>query len=157
MLFLLFIIGLILYLILNIISNKLSYKNEIKYGSDIVQLEILFAGISVVSIFFIIIIIIFYPYNIDKKLAMYEEENQKIETKIKDTVRAYMNYEQETYKKLVEEADLTTLLIAYPDLNSNELVKYEIEQYKTNSDKIKSFKEEQIHKSTLNWWLYFGK
>lgn len=157
MLILLFVIGVLLYFILNIISNNLSFKNDAKYKSDIEQLKLLFAVISDVSIFLIIIIIIFYPYNIDKKLSMYEEENQKIETKIKDTVTVYMNYEQETYKNLVETADLTTLLVAYPDLNSNELVKYEIEQYKVNSDKIKEIKEEQIHRSTLNWWLYFGK
>lgn len=157
MLILLFIIGIILYYILNIISNNLNFKNNFKYGDNIEKLKVLFASISFVSMFIIIFIIISYPYNIDKKLAMYEEENQKIETKIKDTVRIYMNYEQETYKNLVETSDLTTLLVAYPELNSNELVKYEIEQYKANSDKIKEIKEEQIHKSTLNWWLYFGK
>lgn len=157
MLILLFIIGIILYYILNIISNNLNFKNNFKYGDNIENLKILFSVISAVSMFIIICIIISYPYNIDKKLAMYEEENQKIETKIKDTVKVYMNYEQETYKNLVETSDLTTLLVAYPELNSNELVKYEIEQYKANSDKIKEIKEKQIHKSTLNWWLYFGK
>ena len=157
MLILLFITGIILYFILNIISNNLNFKNNFKYGDNIENLKILFSVISAVSMFIIIFIIISYPYNIDKKLAMYEEENQKIETKIKDTVRVYMNYEQETYKNLVETSDFTTLLVAYPELNSNELVKYEIEQYKANSDKIKEIKEQQIHKSTLNWWLYFGK
>ena len=150
MLILIFLIG-ILFIIFGII---LEFR-----GSDIVYE--CFSGLgtilSFISILIIGIILFFYPYNIDKKLAMYEEENQKIEAKIKDTVRVYMSYEQETYKNLVENAELTTLLIAYPDLNSNELVKYEIEQYKTNSDKIKEIKEKQIYKSTFNWWLYFGK
>ena len=71
---------------------------------------------------------------------MYEEENSKIETKVKDTVQVYMNYEQETYKSLVENANLETLLIKYPELNSNELVKSEIEIYKENNNKIKELK-----------------
>ena len=105
----------------------------------------------------LIILIISFPYNVDKKLPMYEEENQKIETKIKETIQSYMNYEQETYSKLVENSHLETLLIKYPELNSNELVKSEIETYKENSKKIKGLKEAQINKSTMAWWLYFGK
>lgn len=88
---------------------------------------------------------------------MYEEENLKIETKVKETVRVYMNYEEEVYKNLVETADLTTLLIKYPELNSNELIKTEIDTYKENSKQIKKLKEQQIDKSLMAWWLYFGK
>lgn len=98
-----------------------------------------------------------YPYNCDKKLAMYEEENIKIETKVKETVRAYMNYEEDVYKNLIETADLTTLLIKYPELNSNELIKVEIETYKENSKQIKDLKSRQIDRSLMAWWLYFGK
>lgn len=154
MLILLFITGIILFLISYINIPKIN-----RYFGNVLDICNVFGIVISFMCGFILICILlfFYPYNIDKKLAMYEEENQKIETKIKDTVRVYMNYEQETYKNLVETADLTTLLVAYPDLNSNELVKYEIEQYKANSDKIKEIKEQQIHKSTLNWWLYFGK
>ena len=154
MLILLFVIGVILFLIsyINIPKNN-------RYFGNVLDICNVFGIVISFMCGFILICILlfFYPYNVDKKLAMYEEENQKIETKIKDTVRVYMNYEQETYKNLVETSDLTTLLVAYPELNSNELVKYEIEKYKTNSDKIKEIKEQQIHKSTLNWWLYFGK
>ena len=97
-----------------------------------------------------------YPRNIDEKLNMYQEENQSIELKVKETVKAYIDYEEENYKNLVETADITTLLIKYPELNSNELVKYEIEIYKSNNDRIKELKEKQIDRSSYNWWLYFG-
>lgn len=85
---------------------------------------------------------------------MYTQENIEIENKIKATVQLYMDYETETYNNLVENADLTTLVIKYPELNSNELVKYEIETYKENNDKIKELKEDKIKKNTLDWWLF---
>lgn len=98
-----------------------------------------------------------FPYNVDKMIAMYEDENIKIETKIRETVRAYMEYEETTYEKLVAGADLTTLVIKYPELNSNELVKAEIVTYKENNDKLIKLKEKQINKSIMAWWLYFGE
>lgn len=111
---------------------------------------------GIISLLFLFFMLIEYPYNIEKKITMYQEENILIEEKVKNTVRAYMDYEESTYKELVEDADLTTLVIKYPELNSNELVKSEIQTYKENSDKIKSLKESEINKETLNWWLYFG-
>ena len=113
--------------------------------------------VGVVAVLAILGLLVSYPYNCDKKLAMYEEENIKIETKVKETVRAYMNYEEEVYKNLIETADLTTLLIKYPELNSNELIKMEIETYKENSKQIKDLKSKQIDRSLMAWWLYFGK
>lgn len=111
---------------------------------------------TVVSILILFFMLVGYPYNIEEKITMYQEENILIEEKIKNTVRTYMDYEESTYKELVENADLTTLVIKYPELNSNELVKSEIQTYKENSDMIKSLKESKINKKTLNWWLYFG-
>lgn len=104
----------------------------------------------------LIIVLGNFPYGGEKKLKMYEEENLKIEEKVKSTVQSYMNYEGDTYKNLIENANLETLLIKYPELNSNELVKMEIEIYKENSKQIKSIKEKLIYKPTMAWWLYFG-
>ena len=110
----------------------------------------------VVTILALIVIISAYPFKILDKLAMYEEENIKIEEKVKSTVQGYMNYESDTYKNLIENADLETLLIKYPELNSNELVKSEIELYKENSKKIKELREQEITKSVWDWWLKFN-
>ena len=115
-----------------------------------------FCGVTITVIMFIVLLSEF-PYNVDKIITMYEDENTKIETKIRETVRAYMEYEESTYEKLVADADLTTLVIKYPELNSNELVKAEIATYKKNNDKLKELKEEQINKSIMAWWLYFGE
>ena len=104
----------------------------------------------------ILIFLLGYPFKISDKLEMYEEENIKIEEKVKSTVQGYMNYESDTYKNLIENADLETLLIKYPELNSNELVKSEVELYKENSKKIKELKEKKITKSVWDWWLKFN-
>lgn len=114
-----------------------------------------FAG--TIAFFALLGLLLCYPFEVDRKIDMYNEENTNIETKIKDTVRAYMNYEQETYNKIIKDADLTTIVLKYPELNSNELVKSEIEMYKTNNDKIKQLKEDKIDKEMIAWWLYFGK
>lgn len=149
MLSLLLFIFIILFILGVIIDNQ-TYDS---IGEYLIVISAIVCIIIFVSITFIIID---YPRNIDEKLNMYEEENQNIELKVKETVKVYMDYEQETYKNLVETADLTTLLVKYPELNSNELVKYEIEIYKSNNDKIKELKEKQIDRSSYNWYLYFG-
>lgn len=147
------ILLLVIFILLFILGAYIA-ENTCSYGGEVL------GTISIVTCIVIIIsgiaIIIDYPRNIDEKLNMYQEENQSIELKVKETIKSYMNYEQETYKNLVETADITTLLIKYPELNSNELVKHEIEIYKNNSDKIKELKEKQIDRSSYNWWLYFG-
>lgn len=150
----------ILLIILNIIVisiaihgyNKSNWEKEDTYmylgvGSTI----------SLIIMILILIILIFsYPYNIDTKLKMYEEENAEIEERIKATVQSYKEYEQETFNKIVEKADLQTLILKFPELNSNELVRTEIETYKENNTKIKNLKEAQIDKGIIGWWLFFN-
>lgn len=151
MLFLLLFIFIVLFILGVIIDKNSSYDNSI--GEFLGWFSLGFILLIMIALTFVIVD---YPRNIDEKLNMYEEENQSIELKVKETVKVYMDYEQETYKNLVETTDLTALLIKYPELNSNELVKHEIEIYKSNSDKIKELKEKQIDRSSYNWWLYFG-
>lgn len=117
------------------------------------------AGISIGIIDLIIIMTTFfcYPYRVNEKIKMYQEENIKIEEKVKNTIRVYMKYEQDTYENLIKDNDLTTLLIAYPDLNSNELVKSEIELYIDNNKKLKELKEDKIIRPVYRFWLYLGK
>lgn len=96
----------------------------------------------------------------DTKIAMYEEENTKIEQDIATIVKDYMNYEQDTYKVASEQIDSSSLLVLtelYPDLRSNELVKKQIDIYTKNNDKIKELKEEKINNQICKWWLYFGE
>ena len=71
----------------------------------------------------------------DIKIAMYEEENIKIEQYIATIVKDYINYEKDTYKIASEQIDSSSLLVLtelYPDLKSNELVKKQIDVYTEN-------------------------
>ena len=141
----------LLWIIFVIIGIVITIKDEWEEVSPIYWLCAV-----VVTILALIVIISTYPFKISDKLAMYEEENTRIEEKVKSTVQGYMNYESDTYKNLVENADLETLLIKYPELNSNELVKSEIELYKENNKKIKELREQEITKSVWDWWLKFN-
>ena len=137
--------------ILVIIGTILEAKNN--DASEIWEMTGFICGAIAVAV--LIIVLMMYPYKVEEKLAMYIEENTNIENKVKETVGAYMDFEKDTYQNLVKTADLT-ILIKYPELNSNELVKVEIETYKENNIKIKELKEQLIMKSTYDWWLYFG-
>lgn len=141
----------LIYIIFIIIGIVVTVKDEWEEVSPVYW----FCAVTV-TILTIIIFILCYPFKITEKLTMYEEENTKIEEKVKSTVQGYMNYESETYSNLVKDAELETLLIKYPELNSNELVKSQIELYKENNKKIKELKEQQITKSVWDWWLKFN-
>lgn len=151
MIILLIILSLVALVIIGYCIENTYLDDEILAG-----LGAIVCVLFIAKIIALIILLCCYPYNVDAKLKMYEEENQSIEEKIKTTVQNYKEYEQETFSKIVEKADLQTLILKFPELNSNELVKSEIETYKSNNEKIKSLKEQQIDKGLIGWWLFFN-
>ena len=92
---------------------------------------------------------------IDEKIAMYQEENNKIEKQIDTLVSNYMNYESDTYEKIKSESSVT-LVSMYPELKSDKLVEEQISVYEENNKKIREFKEDKINLKVKKWWLYFG-
>lgn len=92
----------------------------------------------------------------DEKIAMYQEENKKIEESIDTKVQLYMQFEAETYASL-KDKDSMDLVTLFPELQSDELVKEQIKVYTKNNDKIKKLKEKKINLSKVKWKLYFGK
>lgn len=58
---------------------------------------------------------------IDEKIAMYKEENTKIEKQIDTLVSNYMDYESDVYEKFKSESSIT-LVSMYPELKSDKLV-----------------------------------
>ena len=147
---------LIVILVIFIIGFIIGWmKTEGEDGWEILMMaNILGALICSLALIFLLAT---YPYNVDEKIAMYEEENIKIEEKVRNSVKGYMDFENDTLKNLIDTSDLQPLLIKYPELNSNELVKMEIETYKENSQKIKELKEKSITRHIKAWWIYFGK
>lgn len=131
-----------------------------------------FAGFTIVlgGIFELVVVVamIVNAYNISKlqisgrKIAMYQEENNNIQSQITDIVDNYMKYESKTYDESLKNIDLknsdvVVLTQLYPNLKSDEMVKTQIEIYQKNNETIKKLKEEKLDCEVSKWWLYFGK
>lgn len=147
--------------ILLLVANWL-VVNNMKYGTckDVLEtVSIIFGVLMIIgglagTIFISTEVASSLP--IDDKIAMYEEENVKIEAQVADIVERYMEYETETFDI---KADDSYIVIAslYPELKSNTLVESQIDVYVKNNDKIKELREAKIGSSIARWWLYFGK
>lgn len=91
----------------------------------------------------------------DTKIAMYEEENAKIEQSVVVAVEKYLEHEQSIFEDITNE-NLQTLLVVYPEIKSDTLITKQIEIFITNNDKIRELKEEKISLGTLKFLVYFG-
>lgn len=92
---------------------------------------------------------------IDAKIEMYVEENTNIEQSVTESVEQYLEHEFAIFDSLQGE-DIQTLLVVYPQINSNELVKKQIEIFTNNNIKIKELKEQKLNIDIWRFWLYFG-
>lgn len=92
---------------------------------------------------------------IDMKIAMYEEENTRIEQSVISAVEKYLDHEQSIFEDISNE-DLQTLLIVYPEIKADTLITKQIEVFIENNAKIKELKEEKISLGTLRFLVYFG-
>lgn len=92
---------------------------------------------------------------LDKKIAMYEEENVNIEEQIAEVVEQYQKYETEIFTEVTPESSMT-LVALYPELKSDALVQSQIEVYTANNEKIKELRAKEISYQNWLWWLYFG-
>lgn len=158
----------IIFLIIGIVSFFIyAWAEEEWHGIT----AFIFEAATVVSIIVEILIIIAIICNIlgwsglkvvDKKIAMYEEENKNIQTQVAEIVKNYQDYEKETYTESLKNIDLSNtdvvvLAQLYPDLKSNEMINKQIEIYQENNKKIKELKEQKINDEMSKWWLYFGE
>lgn len=92
---------------------------------------------------------------IHQQIAMYEEENTKIESSVTQTVERYLEHELNIFENLQGE-NIQTLLVVYPEINGNELVKKQIEIYVNNNDKVRALKEQKLNIEVWKFWVYFG-
>ena len=93
---------------------------------------------------------------VDEQIAMYQEENIKIEQQIADVVTQYQEYEKDIFTEVSPESAMT-LVALYPDLKSDTLVASQIDIYVKNNEKIKELKVQQINGHLYRWWMYFGE
>lgn len=93
---------------------------------------------------------------VDEQIAMYQEENIKIEQQIADVVTQYQEYEKDIFTEVSPESAMT-LVALYPELKSDTLVASQIDVYVKNNEKIKELKVQQINGHLYRWWMYFGE
>ena len=150
MFLLLFVIFLILTIVFAIIATVTS--EDIWEG--LATFALIVAGILVVCVVFNLITVI-SGRTLPEKIAMYEEENKKIEEDIAIMVKEYMQYEGDTFKDVTSESAIT-LVNLYPELKSSELVTQQITIHTENNKKIKELKESLIEAKNAKYLLYFG-
>lgn len=92
---------------------------------------------------------------LNERIAMYEEENTRIEQQVADVVQQYQQYETDIFTEVNPESAMT-LVALYPDLKSDTLVRSQIELYTENNKVIRELKDRQIKANVQRWWLYFG-
>lgn len=119
----------------------------------------LFCGVAGGIISFITLIVLLVQTSnlsvIDNKIAMYQEENGKIESQIAECVTQYQQYESGIFTETAPESAIT-LVALYPELKADTLVSKQIEIYINNNNKIKELKEQKINGDVTRWWAYFG-
>lgn len=147
------VIGIILIILgfcIKCFSNK-KFINSL-YRADLDEIfQALGAVVLAISIVVGLILCAFYTASgsiIDKKIAMYEEENVKIENSIDIIVKEYQEYEVGMY-------DTMTAAMLFPELSSNTLVQKQIEIYVNNNQQIKALKADKLNHDLYGWWLYF--
>ncbi len=155
MLILIFCIALVLGIVSHILYHKVNYKLEDTFkGSATIGYVV--AGISFL-IFIFMVPVVATAGKIDEKIAMYKEENAKIEAQMDVIVEKYMKYEHDTFVDLKTEESVITLVTLFPELKSDELVQEQINVYIHNNAKIKELKEDKINMQTKRWILFFKK
>ena len=119
------------------------------------------SGIGMVVGFFALVGLIIVGVNvkslsvIDDRIAMYEEENARIEQQIADVVEQYQKYETDIFMEVAPESAVTMVSL-YPELKSDSLVQAQIEVYTENNKTIRDLRDKQIKGNVYRWWLYFG-
>lgn len=135
-----------------ILDEKTGVDSDICFG---------ISGIGMVVGFFILGGLIVVGVNvkslsvIDDRIAMYEEENTRIEQQVADVVEQYQKYETDIFMEVAPESAVTMVSL-YPELKSDSLVQSQIEIYTENNKIIRDLRDKQIKGNVYRWWLYFG-
>jgi len=148
-------LGLFGFFLVNLI--KAEKKKDDEKSTMYAVVMIVFAFVSCMLFIWVCILMdtVATSSTIDKKIAMYEEENLVIENSIEELVKMYMDYESKTYTEF-KQNDAMSLVSYIPELKADALVLEQIETYRNNRQKIVQLKEERIDVVKSKWKLYFG-
>lgn len=154
MIFVILALGILMVVCGTILYSKLEPdKDGIGIAFQIIGVIVI---ISSIIVFVSLLKCVLDRVGIDKKIAMYETENTKIEQQIVDVVKQYQEYESGIFTEVAPEGAMT-LVTLYPELKSDALVQSQIEVYIEHNKSIKELKSMTINASFYRWWLYFGK
>ena len=151
MILVILVIGILMVTLGIVLYDKLDYGKD-KIGK-IFQIIGTVATIISTIVTIVLLVCVLNRVNIDKKIAIYEEENTKIEQQIAYTVKQYQEYETGIFTEVAPESSIT-LVALYPELKSDTLVQSQIVE---NNKTIKELKSSAINAPVYRWWLYFGK
>lgn len=154
MILVILVIGILMVTLGIVLYDKLDYGKD-KIGKIF---QIIGTVVTIIStiVTIVLLVCVLNRVNIEKKIAIYEEENTKIEQQIADTVKQYQEYETGIFTEVAPESSIT-LVALYPELKSDTLVQSQIEVYVENNKTIKELKSSAINAPVYRWWLYFGK
>ena len=129
------------------------------YDNEPIYWALNMIGTILLSISLIVTIVLGVNYSevkiIDDKIALYQEENTKIEEQVNIVVEKYQTYEKNTFENCKIE-DPTMVFAMYPELKSDDLITKQIDLYIENNKQIKKLKSEKLNYHLMAWWLYFG-
>lgn len=154
MILVILVIGILMVTLGIVLYDKLDYGKD-KIGK-IFQIIGAVATIISTIVTIVLLVCVLNRVIIDKKIAIYEEEDTKIEQQIADTVKQYQEYETGIFTEVAPESSIT-LVALYPELKSDTLVQSQIKVYVDNNKTIKELKSSAINAPVYRWWLYFGK
>jgi hypothetical protein len=147
MLYILLIIGLILFII-GLIKDE-----EVLGGFGLV--------ILVVAIFVLLVVGGIYNYQsstIDNRLNVVEAQNQIVLSQIEPLVRQALEYESNTYKEFkLDAAKIIAFTQLYPDLKANSFLNKQIDIILANQQEIKQLKLDKATLNAYHFWLWTPK
>ena len=157
-----------IFLALAIVCAVIDVRRRKEHYYDMLESGWTFLGsIFLVITLILLCVICFKAYDvipeaniIDNKIAMYEEENARIEATVQDMVSGYIEYESDVIDKVLSsengEDNVIALVSLFPELNSDTLVQKQLDIYLANNEKIKGLKAKKIELSMQKFILYFG-
>ena len=95
---------------------------------------------------------------VQKKIVLYETENEAIEQEVKTIIDAYIEYEEGVYGSInIDDYNGNLLLLTqlYPELKASTLIQTQLDLHMNNTTEIKKLKEQLLNIDVWAWWLYF--
>lgn len=148
------LLGIGVLIVLIALSYWLYWSKDVEFAEGVCAVSAVLLFIEVIAAALLTVTVANLSV-IDDRIAMYQEENSKIERQIADIVEQYQKYETDIFMDVAPDTAVT-LVALYPELKSDTLVQSQIEVYTENNKMIKSLRDQQIKGDVSRWWLYFG-